>query len=117
MRAPPSLLQPFSLSSKKHKIKEMKKFLKNKILRIHMICYAEQINMKNLVEFYHDVKEFSKSKAKEELEQKAYVIITKYIEKDDVKLTQEIKDNITAHFAVVVYYYYYYYVNIDKRNI
>lgn len=108
MRPKPSFLQPFSLFTKKQKIKQLKRFLKNRILRVHMICYAEQYSMNNLIEFYHDVKEFSKTEAKEELEQKAYIIVTKYIDHDYVQLTPEMKENITAHFGAVVVYIYIY---------
>lgn len=80
----------------------LRHFLRNKLLRQHLICFCDERKAK-AVEFYADVKEFERIKDKSILQQKAEEILRKYIEEDYEFLNNDIRDNISAHYAVIVY--------------
>lgn len=103
----PSLLKECIIVTKSYKKRKLDKFLKNRVLRIHMICYAEILRMNAYIEFYYAIMKYERIKIKEELEPKAYDIMTKFINNDYVPLSVEIKGNIMNHFSAVVYIYKY----------
>lgn len=89
--------------------KNIRRILRNKLLRQHLICFCDEKEAK-AIEFYGEVKEFEKIKDKSMLEQKAEEILRKYVEENYEFLNDEIRENISSHYAVIVYIYYCFYL-------
>lgn len=98
-----SILKEYIIGTKSYKRRKLHKFLKNRVLRTHMICFAEILKMNSYIEFYYAIVKYERIKIKDELESKAYDILTNYINNDYVTLTLDIKGNIMNHFSAVVY--------------